>query len=457
MLKNEEKQPFTDKRYQTREFIDYIKLAHIAYFSEQALAENGVKQNLIPAGWTYRRGFSIRTNIDDYTGSIIQSVDSFGSLRKFYAKHLQICEFFSNDKKEAVYSIRGTVSPSDVAADVRLATNGYFIPEALMSDFRRFLDCFQGRGYKITLTGHSLGGYMAIKLLLQNGISEEIVNHYNLKVVAFDPPGVEINFNYDKTRAKRIFVLVPGPNLVNCVHNQVGNLLHIPERTGTKSANNNLMAACQVLATPASLTPDDFITKLFDFSFDQVVAPIIAIGLNGGTRLFGIGEFPVTKNHIISIKNNIKAMIDERLAKYDLKEKIALTYAQHSITEMALNIGINSDMKEIDIEQWPNLNIFLETPTNNLSALIRYIPPRSARNLNFFAQQPREVYINQNYPNRDLMGNVRNDSIYDFICSNSFQLLMAFPVFVAVLIICFYAKDNEYTDIETPSTTPTLR
>jgi len=120
------------------------------------------------------------------------------------------CVYLRRVDKQAVLAVKGTTptSASDLAADIQSVAGGT-IPEHAMSVLGNVIENLQQDGYKVLVTGHSLGGYIA----------EILATTHNLPGMVFQAPGPDSWYNpHNGPYSPSDF------NIVNAQQDPFGNL-----------------------------------------------------------------------------------------------------------------------------------------------------------------------------------------------------------------------------------------
>jgi len=208
--------------------LNYALLSYLAYCTKHYLNEN---QGLIPDDWELEDTFSYITEnkreksaksnmLLDSSSALIDSAAD--CLAKICNPHYLICHVFTNKRSnQVVFAFKGTEisDMSAIWANSQIAAGkGLELPEAL----KRFINhsCINYEGQELVFTGHSLGGFLARQIVLDNKIKA--------RVVVFDAPGVNIaTATLLKSSMVSLVNFVLKPNLINLHGNHLGDLVHL--------------------------------------------------------------------------------------------------------------------------------------------------------------------------------------------------------------------------------------
>lgn len=369
--------PHADHQYTVEELAVYAKLASLAYLPKDTIQK--YQRTLLPSNWTCVDTISLDDSLpnNDQGGeqgwsscfprnskkASAQCVTKY-LWEKSHTAHI----FRNNRKKELLVSFRGTrlKNVDDLHKDLNIAAaKGVLLPDEFIKSFMAELadeESYHPRA-KLTLVGHSLGGYLAAKLFL--ALETDEIERRNVNVVGFDSPGIEEGNLHRILRDKvnyrlRFHTIVINPNLINTLHHHPGRMYRIVNDGSYRPddrTSSNLFPGIPALA--------EEVTSWFK---GWVLFPLIAYAINVLLSQCN-AQLTVTSEQVAHV-GEIASEVVEKLAnnsKEELKNKVDHTLQSHAIARFvglfqAMGREGGVDVHEIDPRTWPGLRQLQETP-----------------------------------------------------------------------------------------------
>ena len=352
-----------DYKHEVNDVHTYAVFARIAYLNRSFLSDYGARQKIIPADWELIES----KKLPHFKIPPSSSIGASSALiSKLFSNPHTCFVFLSEKRKEIIITLNGTVpsNMSDLKADLLIAKGkGYCISEEIEKFINDTIETVQEPNYKITLIGHSLGGYLVSKLLFH--IKPKAITNFDILAIAFDSPGFEDlflhNADTNSELSARIHTFVFKPHLINCVNYHIGRMFHLP------LANSRVQASISdIVKNIFHLEKDG--TIMADIFFKKMVAPVTAMAFN---KL----PLPIPKintDTIIAFRNNINAVIE---ISSEWKEKLRETLERHEISSFIIQLTQhkNITIKEIDKKTWPTLQFLSTNAPTKWDEQIKYI------------------------------------------------------------------------------------
>lgn len=353
----------TNPTYSRESFRDYLYFSFLAYCSSDDLKD---KKFLLPEGWEYVDSYVCHV-LDPVTKACVDSSravgstdDSIDSCKNLLAMGSYGVHFFKNSEGHGVVAFRGTKISrmADIRSDVLIASGrGAVLPKEFVAKIESFLK----RAKKATLTGHSLGGYLAVKMLA--AISGTLLNQKDCHAYNYDGPGVEVTLVPSlEPRSYRIRNIFISPNLVNAVNKHQGPKLQIANDELSESNPTGLSQAISYLSGEAT-----------DFIKTRVVFPLVAWGL------VHAGCTGVNTESVRRIYNNVNevasefTMSDTGQTPAQMHDKLKETLRLHECMYFLslLNEGSTS-IRTVSAGSWPSVKDLLESEPARWAGTLEY-------------------------------------------------------------------------------------
>ena len=342
---------------------DYINLSTSVYSDRASIVKN--RKTLFPRGIEYKEVNNYKYR--ESTSVFDSSADSLESLKNLFKRGCESVNCLvveSSSKKETIITFRGTdvTDAKDIMDDLEIASNRFFPLSVTIKQYiRKKIEQSQYKGYQVVFTGHSLGGYIAQKMVV------EFIEEYKTKAIVFDAPGLETSLLHHKPHTE-IYCFVTSPNYINCLNNRFGKLYFIPPILKSSDYRGAYKIITQE-ANSQGISGNPF----SDLIIRGVVKPlsVYLISKYTGLKQEDINNY---LNIVGNITNDIKKQFDIRNEKYELKNKYNHTVGSHDLNSMGQSVYENFEngnklIKEIELKKWPKAQEFFEGELETLKKM----------------------------------------------------------------------------------------